>query len=160
MPGAGKSTIGVLLAKYASYNFVDTDLLIQIKQDRSLQHILDNDGYLILRKYEEEILLSLDCTNHIIATGGSAVYSSLAMEYLKKDAITIFLDVDLDEIRKRVKDFDTRGIARKPGQSFDSLYSERQALYKKYTDITINCLDKSKEDIVAEICHTIQSVNP
>ncbi len=88
MPGAGKSTVGVLLAKQTARDFVDTDVLIQVDQDRSLQAIVDREGYLALRRIEERVLLSLDCRRHVVATGGSAVYSEKAMRHLGAGGVT------------------------------------------------------------------------
>ncbi|MEE9255278.1 MAG: shikimate kinase, partial [Pseudomonadales bacterium] len=102
MPGAGKSTVGVILAKRTARDFVDTDLLIQKTEKRSLQEILDADGYLGLRRIEERVLLSMELCGHVIATGGSAVYSDAAMDHLRRMGIVVFLDVDLDAIKSRV----------------------------------------------------------
>ena len=87
MPGSGKSTVGIVLAKLTSRDFVDTDVLIQTSQGRTLQDIVDTEGYMVLREIEERILLKLDCINHVIATGGSAVYSHAAMTHLKSNGI-------------------------------------------------------------------------
>ena len=125
MPGSGKSTVGVILAKRAGRDFVDTDVLIQTARQRTLQDIVDTDGYLVLRKIEEEVLLDLTVRNHVIATGGSAVYSDRAMQHLKADGLVIFLDADLDTLAARVRDFSTRGLAKKPYQSFADLFAER-----------------------------------
>lgn len=138
MPGAGKSTVGVILAKRSARDFVDTDLVIQKTEKRSLQEILDTDGYLGLRRIEERVLLSMQLCGHVIATGGSAVYSDAAMEHVKRMGIVVFLDADLDEIRSRVTDFDSRGIAKRADQSFEALFEERRVLYRKYADITID----------------------
>ena len=151
MPGAGKSTIGVLLAKKMALDFTDTDLLIQTSQGDALQEIVDNQGYLVLREIEEKVILAMNGERQVIATGGSAVYSSAAMKYLKKAAIAVFLDVNLTEIKKRVKDFDDRGFARREDQTFDDLFSERVPLYKKYADITIVCENKNQDEIAKEI---------
>ncbi len=115
MPGAGKSTVGVILAKQTSRDFVDTDLLIQTSERRPLQKILDENGHIALREIEERILLSLDLHNHVIATGGSAAYSGKAMRHLKKNGVVVFLHVPFAEIVERVRDFGTRGIAQGPG---------------------------------------------
>jgi len=138
MPGSGKSTIGVILAKRTSHDFVDTDLLIQSAEHRSLQDILDNDGYLKLREIEARVLQDLEVENHIISTGGSAVYSDAAMQHLRRNGTTIYLDVSLDTLRSRITDYETRGIAKRPDQSFDDLFQERTRLYRQYADITIN----------------------
>ena len=152
MPGAGKSTVGVILAKHTSRDFVDTDLLIQTSERRPLQKILDENGHIALREIEERILLSLDLTHHVIATGGSAAYSDEAMKHLKKNGIVVFLHVPFAEILERVRDFDTRGIARAPEQSFADLFEERYVLYRKYADLTIACEGLNQEQVSQTIC--------
>src|SRR5208282_1694416 len=110
MPGAGKSTTGIILAKYLSCGFLDTDVLIQVHRKKSLQEIIDESGYLILRKFEEEEILGINVKNYVIATGGSAVYSSKAMSYLQEISTIIFLTVDFEVILHRIHNFDIRGI--------------------------------------------------
>ena len=122
MPGSGKSTVGVILAKHCGKGFIDTDLLIQAAAGRTLQDVVDNEGYLALRKLEEEVFLGLRATDTVIATGGSAVYSRPAMEHLKSAGIVVFLDADLPTLRSRVNDFGSRGLAKRPDQSFEQLY--------------------------------------
>ena len=151
MPGSGKSTVGAILAKRTGRDFVDTDLLVQTSQGRTLQDIVDNDGYLALRRIEEEVLLDLAVHNHVIATGGSAVYSERAMEHLKKDGILVFLEVDFDTLQSRVRDFKTRGLAKQPNQSFAELFGERFPLYTKHADITINSAGLNPEDVCTRI---------
>lgn len=151
MPGSGKSTVGVILAKLMSLNFVDTDVIIQTQQGRSLQDIVDGEGYLALRKIEEEALLKLDCRNHVIATGGSAVYSQAAMNHLKSNGIVVFLNVDMETLKIRVNDFDTRGLAKRPDQSVDDLFAERFALYRQYADVTVDCVGLTHEEVCARI---------
>jgi shikimate kinase len=151
MPGAGKSTIGVILAKLTSRAFVDTDLLIQASQGRALQDIVDKEGHLALRQIEEDVLLGLHCRNHVIATGGSAAYSHAAMTHLQADGIVVFLDVDLATLEARVSDYSTRGLAKRPDQSFADLFAERFSLYTSYADITVRCSDLTHE----EVCTTI-----
>ena len=157
MPGSGKSTVGVILAKLTSRDFIDTDLLIQTSRKRSLQDIVDKDGHMHLRKIEEEILLDLTCTNCIIATGGSAVYSHAAISYLKSNGIAVFLSVSLAELRKRIHNFETRGLAKRPDQSFSDLFEERLSLYKKYADITIDCEGLTQEDVCDSIVKYIKT---
>ena len=157
MPGSGKSTVGIILAKMISRDFIDTDVLIQVSQGRSLQTIVDNDGYLVLRKIEEKELLALNCQNHVIATGGSAVYGPKAMEHLKSNGIIIFIDVDLKTLESRVTDYKTRGLAKPPGQSFAELFAERLKLYKQYANITIKATNLSQEQICEEIIFSIVS---
>ena len=151
MPGSGKSTVGVILAKMTGRDFVDTDVLIQKEQGRSLQNILDRDGYLKLREIEEKTILKLECRNHVIATGGSAVYSQAAMEHLKSSGIAVFLNVDLQTLFTRVKDFDTRGLAKRPDQGVADLFSERHALYRKYADVIVDCEGITHEMVCEKI---------
>lgn len=155
MPGAGKSTIGVILAKNSSRDFIDTDLLIQNSRQQSLQTILDTQGYMALRKIEESILLNINVQNTVIATGGSAVYSDKAMAHLKKVGTLVFLDVDLPTLEHRVGDFSQRGIAKDKDQSFADLFEERSALYSRYADVTIHCSGSPPEQICADISEMI-----
>ena len=149
MPGAGKSTVGIILAKNLSYNFLDTDILIQINQQSPLQKILDEYGYMKLREIEEEEICKVNIENAIISTGGSAVYSQKAMEHLAKNSTIIFLDVSYAEINRRIKNFTTRGIAKSEDQTFEELFEERGKLYRKYAHITIQC-DEYDQDEVAD----------
>ncbi len=155
MPGAGKSTVGVILAKKTTRDFVDTDVLIQTTHGRSLQDIVDTDGYAVLRKIEEDILLDLSVKNQVIATGGSAVYSARAMTHLKSEGVLIFLDVDLATLMLRVRDFSTRGLARRPDQSFAALFDERLALYMRHADIAIKCDGITQEQVCERIIEEV-----
>ncbi len=147
MPGAGKSTVGIILAKNISYGFIDTDVLIQINQQKSLQEIINESGQLNLRKIEEEEILKINTEKYVIATGGSAVYSEKAMMHLQNISGIIFLEAEFEEIQKRVHNFDTRGIAKAKEQTFHDLFKERQILYKKYADLTIDCNAVNQEEI-------------
>lgn len=151
MPGSGKSTVGVILAKFMSKDYLDTDVLIQIKHDRSLQEIVDNDGHMALRQIEEDVLLSINCQNHVISTGGSAAYSHRAMLHLKTSGIVVFLHADLKTLRNRIQNFDTRGLAKRPDQSFEELFQERISLYTKYSDITVESSGSTQEEVCSEI---------
>ena len=150
MPGAGKSTIGVLLAKYTTREFVDTDVLIQVRESQSLQEILEGSDYMNLRRIEQEILLSLNIKNFVIATGGSAAYSDVAMKHLRKNGVIVFIDVEFGEAEKRVGNFDTRGIACDGEMTLHDVYIERYPLYEKYADIKMKC-GKHNQDEVAEM---------
>lgn len=151
MPGSGKSTVGVILAKMTGRDFIDTDILINVSQGRSLQDIIDKDGYMALRRIEEEIICGLTCTRHVIATGGSAVYSTKTMQHLKSGGDIILLDVDLHTLKDRVRDFDTRGVAKRPDQTYADIFVERVALYRKNADITIDCAHLSHEEVCSNI---------
>jgi shikimate kinase len=151
MPGSGKSTVGIILAKLLSLDFIDTDVLIQTSEGRSLQSIADTQGHMTLREIEEKVILGLDCRNQVIATGGSAAYSDAAMRYLKADAVVVFLDVSLATIESRVGDFSTRGLAKRPDQTLADLFHERLPLYRKYADIVVNCEGLSHEKVCERI---------
>jgi len=151
MPGCGKSTVGVILAKFCGWGFIDTDILIQQAEGRTLQEVVDRQGYLELRRIEERVLVALDCDRHVVATGGSVVYSSAAMTHLKRNGTVVFLHVELAELQRRVRDFALRGIAGPPGQDFSFLYRERYPLYRQYADIVIPCGKRSPE----ELCEAI-----
>ncbi len=160
MPGAGKSTVGVILAKQTARHFVDTDVLIQTAQGRSLQAIVDADGFMALRRIEEETLLGLRVRDHVIATGGSAAYSERAMTHLRANGVVAFLEVALAELEARVRDFGTRGLAKGPAQTFAELFAERAALYRKYADVTIECAGLTQEEVGERIVAALQSREP
>ena len=131
MAGAGKSSVGLELAKQLNLHFIDSDVLIEAKFNQTLQNILDASGYLKLRDIEEETILSIELTNSILATGGSAVYSARAMQYLKQNSLVIYLEVPFDQILQRVPSFLDRGFAKEPNQSIENAFQERQELYKE-----------------------------
>ncbi len=151
MPGSGKSTIGVLLAKQLCKAFLDTDVLIQTRTGRTLQDIVDKDGYLALRKIEEEVLLEVRVKNAVVATGGSAVYSERAMAHLRMNSVVAFLDADLATLRSRVPDFGSRGLAKRADQTFEQLFDERRPLYERYADVTVPCAGLTHEEVSARI---------
>ena len=158
MPGAGKSTTGIILAKYLSCGFLDTDVLIQVHCKKSLQEIIDESGYLTLRKIEEEEILRINVENHVIATGGSAVYSSKAMSHFRDISTIVFLAVDFETILHRIHNFNTRGIVKAENQTFRDLFDERQVLYEKYSDWTIDCSNMTQEE-AAEIISKKMATN-
>ena len=151
MPGAGKSTVGIILAKEMAFGFIDTDVLIQINQQKSLQQIIDESGYLNLRDIEAQEILKLNIQNHIIATGGSVVYSPGAMTLLGEISQIVFLKVGVNELKRRIHNYETRGIAKTPTQTFMELFEERQRLYEKYAEITIDCDALNQDQIAGKI---------
>ena len=155
MPGSGKSTVGVLLAKRLALGFVDTDLLIQASAGRTLQTIVDQDGYRVLRGVEESVLLDLNLEQHVIATGGSAVYSAGAMAHLRKTSIVVFLEVTLATVEQRIGDFSLRGISKRDDQSLAELFAERHELYSRSADITIACDGLSHEQVCDQIIDSL-----
>jgi shikimate kinase len=104
-----------------------------------------------LRRIEEEMLRGISLRNHVIATGGSAVYSEAAMTHLKSDGLVVFLDADLQTLKARIHDFGTRGLAKAPGQSLDDLYKERLPLYRQYADLVVKCGNLTHEEVSASI---------
>ncbi len=159
MPGAGKSTVGVLLAKALKMPFIDTDLLIQKQENRYLQELINTCGMNEFLKIEENVILGLDAENTVIATGGSAVYSEAAINHLKSNGILIFLNSKMYQLERRLKNAHTRGIAMKSGQTLHNLYLERLPLYKKYADVEIDCSKKHIETIVTDIKNGLQKFN-
>ncbi len=155
MPGAGKSTIGIILAKNLGLGFIDTDVLIQINQQKTLQQIIDEKGHIELRKIEKNEILKINIKNHVIATGGSVVYSEKAMDHLSDISKLIFLEAKFNAIKKRITNFETRGIAKYKFQTFKELFDERQALYRKYAEITIDCNELDQEQLALQIAKSI-----
>ncbi|MBC7184827.1 MAG: shikimate kinase [Marinobacter sp.] len=156
MPGSGKSTVGVLLAKRLGLGFVDTDLLIQERAGRTLQEIVNHDGYQTLRQIEEEVLLALDVRHKVISTGGSAVYSAAAMAHLKANGVVVFLDIPLDLVIERIGDHSARGISRRPDQSLAELFDERSALYTRYADLTVAGEGRNQDEVCEAVVRDLQ----
>lgn len=148
MPGAGKSTIGVILAKSLLFDFCDTDLSIQKTTGESLCDTISKIGIDEFIRLEEEIICSEAFAGCVVATGGSAVYGEKAMNKLKENGIIVYLKVSPDELQSRIKNIHTRGIAMKEGTTIKALYEERAPLYEKYADITIICDGKTAEECV------------
>ena len=151
MPGAGKSTVGVLLAKSTLRSFVDTDLVIQQKQGKSLCEIIGEEGTDRFLEIENEAIASCSFYCCVVATGGSAVFGKEAMETLKKDGTVVYLKLPVDEIKKRISDIRTRGVAVKPGVTLEEIFKERKPLYEKYADFTVDCTGLNAEQCVGKI---------
>lgn len=158
MPGAGKSTIGVLLAKSMGYNFLDTDLIIQSQQKKKLQEIIDEEGIDAFLKCEEQALTSIDFDCTVVATGGSAIFSERGMKHLKNGGICVYLTVSEQELVKRLSNIKTRGIACRKGETVAEIIEERRAYYEKYADVTVNCENATAEQTVEKIIESISSL--
>jgi len=154
MAGAGKSTVGKELAKLSNLHFIDVDNLIEKDRKSPLQDVLNDLGVQGFRRLEEKILLSLEYHNHVIATGGSAIYSEAGIEHLKISGIMVYLDVALSLLMKRVGDFSSRGLVKTENQDFEQVFVERQPLYAKHADLVVDCTDLS----VTAICNSIQAL--
>lgn len=152
MPGSGKSTVGVILAKTLGVGFIDTDLIIQVQRRNTLQRLIDLDGLERFKAYEESALLSVtEEADMVIATGGSAVFCEKGMRKLKKNGICVYLDLPAYDLQMRLANIKTRGIACRRGEGLEEIMAERTPLYNKYADIRIDCGGKTAEQIVEKI---------
>ena len=151
MPGAGKSTVGVLLAKSLLMNFTDTDLIIQRETGKSLCEIISENGTESFLEAENRIICEQEFVSSVIATGGSAVYGSEAMEKLRKISTVVYLSLPVEELEKRIKNIHSRGVAMKNGATLRELYEERRSLYEKYADLTVECQGLTAEECVEKI---------
>lgn len=151
MPGAGKSTVGVVLAKKLGYAFVDADLVIQSREGKLLHEIISERGVEGFWQTEESVGESIEARRTVIATGGSAVYGPNAMAHYKQIGTVVYLSLPLDGIRERLGDLDERGVTLREGQDLSGLYEERVPLYEKYADYTVVCEGLSIREIVEKI---------
>jgi len=148
MPGSGKSTVGVGLAKALGKTFIDTDLMIQRMKNRPLQEIIGKDGVEEFLASEENVIFQIETNNSVIATGGSVIYSEDAMNHLKKNSILIYLRITYEEMKKRLNNIETRGIVWRKERTLLNLYNERIPKYEKYADITVDCSSIEIDDII------------
>lgn len=155
MPGAGKSTVGVLLAKTLLMDFTDTDLVIQRETKKALCDIINEKGTDYFISLEEEIILKQNFINTVVATGGSAVYGANAMKKLSENGITVYLKVESEQLIKRLGDITSRGIAMDKNMGIPELFEARSPLYEKYADIIIDCTDKTPEECVNIIANKL-----
>lgn len=155
MPGAGKSTVGVVLAKKLGYAFMDADLVIQGREGKLLHEIIAEQGVEGFWRVEEEVNESIRTDRTVIATGGSAVYGERAMAHYKEIGKIVYLSLPLADIRERLGDLDERGVTLRAGQDLAALYEERLPLYEKYADITVACEGLSIREVVEKIADAI-----
>ena len=156
MPGVGKSTVGVILAKELGYQFIDADLLIQKQEKRLLKEIIAQEGVDGFIQIENQVNASIETDRTVIATGGSVVYGREAMEHLKKISTVVYLKLSYQALKKRLGNLKNRGVVLREGQTLRDLYEERVVLYEKYADIVIDEENKGIEEtlqyIVNEVC--------
>ena len=155
MPGCGKSTVGVVLAKALGLDFIDSDLVIQREMDAKLSQLIDRYGDDGFREIENRINASLIAQDSVIATGGSVVYGEEAMQHLKEIGIVIYLKLSCDAIADRLGDLHARGVTIKPGWTLRDLYNERVPLYEKWANITVDCEHLKLREVVTYICRQI-----
>lgn len=151
MPAAGKSTVGVILAKRLGYSFVDVDLVIQEQTGKLLKEIIAEEGDDGFLRIEEEVNAGLDVKRSIIAPGGSVIYGTKAMEHLKEIGTVVYLKLTYEDLTKRLGNLKDRGVVLKDGMTLKDLYDERSAYYERYADITIDETGKEFGDVVDEL---------
>lgn len=159
MPGVGKSTIGVILAKIIGYHFLDSDLVIQDRENKRLHEIIAQEGTDGFLKIENDVNASLDVERTIIATGGSAVYGKEAMEHLKEIGEVVYLKADYATIKKRLGNLEKRGVALKEGQTLKDLYDERCVLYEKYADVVVDEQGLGTEETIGAVLRGLKIMN-
>lgn len=155
MPGVGKSTIGVILAKIMGYKFVDTDIIIQEQEGRLLKDIIEEKGVDGFIEIENSINMNLNVKESVIATGGSAVYGSQAMEKFKETSVIVYLKLDYDTLNSRLNDIKGRGVVLREGQTLSDIYNERTALYEKYADVIIDEMGLNAEKTIQIILEVL-----
>ena len=158
MPGAGKSTVGVVLAKVVGHRFVDSDLVIQETYGKLLHELITEHGLDGFLEIENQVNAGLDMERSIIATGGSVIYGEEAMEHLKEIGLVVYLKLSLESIADRLGDLQQRGVALKEGWGLKELYEERVPLYEKYADLVMDCEGKSIRQITEEIAEEYMKI--
>ena len=155
MPGCGKSTLGVVLAKSTNRNFVDVDLLIQQKAGKKLHKIIEDQGLEFFSELENSVGASVEAENSVIATGGSIIFGEDAMAHLKEIGTVVYLRLPIEVIKKRIRNFATRGIAMKPGETLDDVFAQRSPLYEKYADMVIDCENVTFEENLEKLINAL-----
>ena len=155
MPGVGKSSIGVILAKELGMQFLDSDLLIQKREQRLLREILEQDGVDGFLKIEESVNASIQAEKAVIATGGSAVYSEKAMRHLKEIGTVVYLKLEYGPLAGRLGNLHNRGVVLREGQTLQDLYEERAGLYEKYADHIVDETGRDMEQTLAAVIYTL-----
>lgn len=157
MPGSGKSTVGVLLAKALGFDFIDTDLIIQRQEQELLQSTLDRLGIERFLDLEADTVASLQCEHAVIAPGGSAVLRERGAEHLKRLGPVVYLHISCETLEKRLSNLANRGVTLAPGQTLRDLYVYRMPFYEKYADVTVNADRPRPEDTVEDIVSLLQT---
>ena len=155
MPGAGKSTVGVVLAKRLGYRFVDSDLVIQDRYDKLLHELIEEHGVEGFWRIEEEVNASLTPRRSVIATGGSVIYGPRAMEHLREIGTVVYLKLPLEAVADRLGDLNARGVTLMPGQTLAGLYAERVPLYERYAHEVVDCQGMRIRDVVHRIASLV-----
>jgi len=159
MPGAGKSTVGVVLAKMAGYHFLDSDLVIQEQTGKLLHELIEQYGRKGFLELEGKINTSLNVENTVIATGGSVVYEEDAMQHLSKISKIVYIKLSYEELKQRLGSLSQRGVVLKEGETLKELYEERAALYEKYAEINVDTERMGIQDAAKKILFEIKQSN-
>lgn len=159
MPGVGKSTVGVVLAKHVGMRFLDSDLVIQEQTGMLLHEIITKEGDDGFRQVENRINASLQVKHSVIATGGSVIYGKEAMRHLKEIGTVVYLKLSCPAIAERLGDLKERGVTLRKGQTLEQLYDERVPLYERYADVIVDCENKSIREVVAQIVARLMHEN-
>lgn len=159
MPGSGKSTLGVVLAKLLGYGFIDSDLIIEEEEHRLLNEIISEEGIEGFVAIENRVNSNIKVSKKVIATGGSAIYGAEAMEHLGQIGTIVYLKWELEELSEHLGDLKERGVVLKEGQDLRGLYEERCPYYEKYADITVECSGDSVEQMVKRIMEALPLEN-
>lgn len=157
MPGSGKSTVGVVLAKKLGWRFIDCDLVIQEKCRKLLHQLIEEKGEAGFVMLENEINASIVTDGAVIATGGSAVYGAEAMAHFRKMGKIVYLELAFEELKERLGDLHERGVVLKEGTSLRELYEERTPLYERYADIVVTCTGRGIRDVMEEIAERVKA---
>ncbi len=155
MPGAGKSTVGVVLAKRLGYAFLDADLLIQDREGKLLHEIIADKGVEGFWRIEEEVNAAVEARRTVIATGGSVIYGVRAMEHYRRIGTIVYLKLSLQETAGRLGDLEERGVTLRHGQDLAGLYAERIPMYERYADLTMDCEGLSIREIVTAVAQMV-----
>ena len=155
MPGCGKSTVGVVLAKALGMDFIDSDLLIQRSEGKRLAQIIDEIGDEGFRQVENRVNASIEVENTVVATGGSVIYGREAMEHLREIGTVVYLQLSYPKIKARLGDLHARGVSMKPGQTLRDLYNERIPLYEQYAHVTLPCDGLKLREVLANLNHVL-----
>ena len=157
MPGCGKSTVGVVLAKRLGFRFADTDLIIQDKSGRLLQEIIDDCGSQALLELEQEVLTDWVGDNTVVATGGSAVYSDKGMAHLRESGVAVYIKLSLEQVKGRLDNLETRGVAGAESRSIKELYDERTPLYERYADTVVEADSMTIEQTIEAVYKAVKN---
>ena len=156
MPGCGKSTVGVVLAKTLGFDFTDTDLIICKREGSTLQKLIEDKGLEYFGKVESTVGKELDVTSSVVATGGSMVLYEDAMKSLKEKGKVVFIDVEFAELERRITNITTRGITFEKGETLEDIYRSRRPLYKKYADVIVKIENSSVERTVEKLIEMLE----